>query len=187
MTSTFKKSYEKALTHLMIARGGVAYGEEKAKEQGYSHASDLQTFGPYTLFSGGYYHGDIEADPYATQALCLRLLDGAVPLYDDCGPSFFGQESRFNGTFTDTQLEIRYAVFPIFLSDAPKDPIILVASVDHDYQTNSFARMIQELISSEPDNLQSAIDQMVTRLEYKSREKDSQSLWEMRVGYPKLF
>ena len=115
---SLRQSFNEALAHLMIARGSVAFDVEP------------NGFGSIEGRFGSYYSSSIDGDPVATVALWERLCNGAKILYDQCGPSDFGQEARFNGTFTDTQLYVRYSTFYIVLDDEPNKPILLVAAMN---------------------------------------------------------
>lgn len=133
MSSSLKNSFNEALAHLMIAKGSVAKSIDPT----------LPDYRQERF--GSYYGSDIEADPLATFKFWERLTNGAKVLYEDCGPSDFGQETRFNGTFSSSELRVHYATFPVVLDDDPTNPITLVAGMSELY--NSFIKTL-ELLST---------------------------------------
>lgn len=148
--SSFKLSFETALAHLMIAFGSVARDPEdkwRDDQRGYS--------------LGSYYTSSVNASLSKTEQFLKRLQAGARPVYDLCGPSDFGQEYRFNGTFTDSQLTVRYAVFPVILDDDLSNPVTLVCGVNFD--GDSFVSMLKVLTSSNDFTIDEAIKSMEDR------------------------
>lgn len=150
---SLKLSFNEALAHLMIAKGSVA-----------NQFDPNQPYWRQERF-GSYYHNRIEGNSKATLALWERLTNGAQILYDKCGPSDFGQENRFNGTFTDTQLIVRYCLFNIILDDAPDEPITLVAGMGE--LNGSFVKTLELL--SDIGSFEEAIDALTKRVEYHTR------------------
>jgi hypothetical protein len=173
--TNLKLSYERAMVHMMLTYGSVALPPDKRewqdRDRGFS--------------TGGYYHGEIEADDVATVAFAQRLENGARPVYELCGPSDFGQENRFNGTFTDSQLEVHYALMPVVLDDDLENPVKLIAAVE---PSHSFQAMLQQLLTTSIDDIEAAVEAMLNRATVTQQYKN-QELYELwsKIKYPRLY
>ncbi len=150
-------SFNEALAHLMIAKGSVAHPREVP--------NGIDKWRWETDRFGSYYHDSIEAPYQPTVDVLSRIDNGAFPIYNECGPSDFGQNSRFNHTFTETQLVVHYALFPIVFSDQPGIPVDFVAGISA--LENSFVKTLEKLFTGL--TFEEAVEQMRDRVTTPSR------------------
>lgn len=173
--TNLKLAFERAMTHMMIKYGSIALSSDP--HQWCDKGRDFST--------GSYYSSLIEADTEATIQFASRLETGARPVYELCGPSDFGFEDRFNGTFTDSQLQVHYALMPVVLDDDLENPVKLIAAVE---PSHSFQAMLQQLLTTSIDDIETAVEAMLNRAtgtrQYKNQEL--YNLWS-QMKYPRLY
>ena len=138
------QQYKRAVWSLLIANGGVLKESESWRD------SDIN-----------YYGGNVDTDRELTVSALEQIRAVGIDWNASTDPaSHVGQ--GFNGTFTDTQLQVPYLKGFLCLEDG-QTFIFLASCGDSDtYSPSSFQRMLELIVNAQ--SVEDALDRLEDRL-----------------------